>query len=279
MDDWADLRAERAPAGRIYTQEQPRRRDVAVSLLLDASGSTESWLSGHQRVIDVVKEAALVFSEALATLGDRFALQAFSGQRATDVRVRVLKGFNEPPGQTVQRRIGALEPDAFTRLGGALRHATAGLARERTRVRLLLVLSDGKPQDEDGYEGTYGIEDVRQAVAEALLQGVHVFGVTVDREGAAYLPRLFGPHGYTVIWNAEAGGSYLLRAVLGDAKPAPGPAPRSRISKSQSLGTSWLTLEVSDWYAEVERVDSVQALGEPVLEQRAAWERYERVRQ
>ncbi len=83
----------------------------------------------------------------------------------------------------------------------------------------------------------------------------------------------------TVIWNAEAGGSYLLRAVLGDAKPAPGPAPRSRISKSQSLGTSWLTLEVSDWYAEVERVDSVQALGEPVLEQRAAWERYERVRQ
>ena len=81
-----------------------------------------------------------------------------------------------------------------------------------------------------------------------------------------------------VRWNAEAGGAYLLRAVPGDAKPAPGPAPRSRISKSQSLGTSWLTLEVSDWYAEIERVDSCEALGEPVLEYRAAWERYERVR-
>jgi len=83
----------------------------------------------------------------------------------------------------------------------------------------------------------------------------------------------------TVLWTAEAGGVYVLRGVPGAAKPAPGPAPRSRISKSQSLGTSWLTLEVSDWYAEIERVPSVQALGEPVLEHRAAWERYEHVRQ
>jgi nitric oxide reductase NorD protein len=204
VDDWADRRAERAPSGRIHTQDRSRRRDVAVTLLLDASGSTESWLSGSQQVIDVVKETALAFTEALAALGDRFALQAFSGQGAADVRVRVLKRFAEPPGPTVQRRIGALEPDAFTRLGGALRHATAGLARERARARLLLVLSDGKPQDEDGYEGSYGIADVRQAVAEARLQDVRVFAVTVDREGADYLPHLFGPHGYTVIWNAES---------------------------------------------------------------------------
>ena len=79
----------------------------------------------------------------------------------------------------------------------------------------------------------------------------------------------------TVIWNARAGGVYRLRAVAGDAKPAPGPAPRSRISKSQSLGTSWLTLEVSDWWAEIEPLPSLDALGEPVLEYRAAWERYE----
>ena len=83
----------------------------------------------------------------------------------------------------------------------------------------------------------------------------------------------------SVRWNAEAGGVYSLRGVMGVAQPAPGPGPRSRISKSQSLGTSWLTLEVSDWYAEIERVPSVQALGEPVLEHRAEWERYERVRQ
>jgi hypothetical protein len=82
----------------------------------------------------------------------------------------------------------------------------------------------------------------------------------------------------TVHWIAEPGGAYLLRAVLGEPKPAPGPAPRSRISKSQSLGTSWLTLEVSDWSAEIVRLDSWEALGEPVLEHRAAWARYESVR-
>lgn len=204
MDDWANRQAERAPEGHFYTQERPRRREIAVTPLLDASGSTESWLSGHQRVIDVVKEAALAFGEALASVGDRFSLLSFSGQGPSDVRVRVLKRFEETPGPTVHRRIGALQPDAFTRLGGALRHATASLARECARARLLLVLSDGKPQDEDGYEGTYGIEDVRRAVAEARLRGVRVFGITVDREGPAYLPRLFGPHGYTVIWNTEA---------------------------------------------------------------------------
>jgi nitric oxide reductase NorD protein len=204
VEDWADRHADRPPSGRIYTREDTRRRDVAVTLLLDASGSTESWLAGRQRVIDVVKEAALVFAEALSVLGDRFALYAFSGQGAADVRMPVLKRFEEPAGPAVRHRIGALESDAFTRLGGAVRHATAGLARQRARARLLLVLSDGRPQDEDGYEGRYGIEDVRQAVAEARLQGVHVFAITVDREGPAYLPRLFGPFGYTVIWNAEA---------------------------------------------------------------------------
>jgi hypothetical protein len=81
-----------------------------------------------------------------------------------------------------------------------------------------------------------------------------------------------------VRWNAEPGGAYVLRAVFGEKKPAPGPVPRSRISRSQSLGTSWLTLEVSDWFAEIDRVDSWEALGGPVLEERAAWARYEDVR-
>lgn len=82
----------------------------------------------------------------------------------------------------------------------------------------------------------------------------------------------------TVRWTAEPGGVYLLRAVLGEPKPAPGPAPRSRISKRQSLGTSWLTLEVSEWSAEISRLDSWEAVGEPVLEHRAAWARYESLR-
>jgi nitric oxide reductase NorD protein len=78
---------------------------------------------------------------------------------------------------------------------------TALLARQRTRLRLLLLLSDGKPNDEDIYEGTYGIKDTRQAVAEACVQGVNLFCLTIDRQGSIYLPQMFGAHGYSILWD------------------------------------------------------------------------------
>jgi nitric oxide reductase NorD protein len=162
-------------------------------------------------VIDVAKLAALCFCEALSALGDRHALYAFSGQGPADVRVLVAKRFDEPYGERVRARLGALEPDHFTRLGAPIRHVTASLARSGARVRLLLLLSDGKPNDEDDYEGEYGVEDARQALFEARAQGVRPFCVTIDREGAAYLPRLFGPHGYTVLWDVEQLPLRLLR--------------------------------------------------------------------
>ena len=84
--------------------------------------------------------------------------------------------------------------------GGPIRHLTARLARQRARLRLLFLLSDGKPNDEDDYAGAYGIEDTRQAVAEARLQGVRLFCLTIDRQGSLYLGRMFGPHGYTTLW-------------------------------------------------------------------------------
>jgi nitric oxide reductase NorD protein len=199
VDEWAERSAGAAPEGRIYAQDRARRRDVAVALLADASGSTDAWVSGSARVIDVVKEAALCFCEALAALGDRHAVYAFSGRGAHGVRVQRAKAFAEPGGPTLDARIASLAPDASTRLGAALRHVTARLARESARVRLLLLLSDGKPNDDDAYGGTYGVEDARQAVVEARLAGLQVFCATIDRAGAIYLPRLFGPSGFTVI--------------------------------------------------------------------------------
>jgi nitric oxide reductase NorD protein len=203
VDEWADRRAGLAPEGRIYAQDRPRRRDVAVALLVDASGSTDAWVSGGARVIDVAKEAALCFCEALAALGDRHAVYAFSGRGAGNVRVWVAKRFAEPAGAPVDARLAGLAPDASTRLGAALRHVTGRLAEEPARVRLLLLLSDGKPNDDDEYGGPYGVEDARQAVAEARATGVQVFCATIDRSGPAYLPRLFGPAGFTVLRDVE----------------------------------------------------------------------------
>jgi nitric oxide reductase NorD protein len=203
VSEHAERRAGLAPEGRLYARERPRRRDVAVTLLVDASGSTDAWMSRGARVIDVARQAALCLGEALAALGDRHAILAFSGRGPGDVRVGVAKRFAEPWGDAVRARVAALEPDRSTRLGGPIRHATAGLARQSARARLLLVLSDGKPDDDDAYEGAYGLEDVRQAVLEARHAGVRPFCVTIDRTGPAYLPHLFGPHGYTVLWDVE----------------------------------------------------------------------------
>jgi nitric oxide reductase NorD protein len=194
-----DRSARCTPEGRVYTREQRRRRDVAVALLIDASGSTDAWVARNTRVIDVARRAALCLGEALTALGDHHAILAFSGRGPADVRVGVAKRFAEPWSAAVRARLAALEPDRSTRLGGAIRHVTAQLLRQPARARLLLLLSDGKPDDDDAYEGTYGLEDVRQAVFEARRAGVRPFCVTIDRSGPAYLPRLFGPHGYTVL--------------------------------------------------------------------------------
>jgi nitric oxide reductase NorD protein len=196
---WADARAGGATEDRLYQRVRPGRRDVAISLLVDVSGSTDSWIADHGRIIDVEKEALVLVCEALDALGDRYNLLAFSGEGPRGVDLRRLKDFSEGYGQAVRERIAGLEPDRYTRLGGAVRHATAVLCREHARHRLLLVLSDGKPNDVDEYEGRYGVEDARQAVVEARLQGLSTFCLTVDREAPVYLPRIFGAAGYAVL--------------------------------------------------------------------------------
>jgi nitric oxide reductase NorD protein len=203
VDAFADRRAGLALDDRLY-QGSPRvRRELAVCVLLDASASTDAWINGTQRVIDVEKDALLVVSEALQLIADRHALLAFSGESNRSVDVVKLKSFDERAGEQVQRRITALEPDRYTRLGAALRHATWLLDQQRLRHRLLLLLSDGKPNDVDEYEGSYGVEDARRAVIEARLGGVQPFCLAVDRHAPLYAPRIFGAHGYAVLPRAE----------------------------------------------------------------------------
>jgi nitric oxide reductase NorD protein len=200
VDDFAVRHAGRPPTGRLYLTNRPRRRDVSVAFLIDASGSTEAWVSGGQRVLDIEKAATLVFCEALEALGDRYAIYAFAGRGARDIRVLRVKGWPEKYSASVCARIAGLAGGMFTRLGTPIRHLTALLARQRTRLRLLFLLSDGKPNDEDRYDGVYGIEDTHQAVVEARVQGITLFCLTVDRHGSSYLPQMFGPRGYAVLW-------------------------------------------------------------------------------
>ena len=203
IDTFADMRAAVATDGRVYVEHRRSRRALAVALLADVSASTDGWVSDTRRIVDVEKEALLVVCEALDALGDRYGVFAFSGEGADDVAVLPLKPFEERRSLVVDRRIAALDSDRYTRVGSAIRHVTVALGREWAERRLLLILSDGKPNDVDVYEGPYGVEDTRQAVAEARRQGVAVFCLTVDREAPRYAGRIFGRSGFAVLRRAD----------------------------------------------------------------------------
>lgn len=199
----ADLRAGVTVDGRLYLSERPARRELAVALLVDVSASTDAWVSSNRRIVDVEKDALLIVCEALDALGDRYAIFTFSGTGSEHVSVMPLKRFDERSGEAVQQRIASLDSERYTRMGAAIRHLTVPLCREQSDRRLLLVLSDGKPNDEDVYEGQYGVEDTRQAVAEARRQGATVFCLTVDRAAPRYAPRIFGRSGFAVLRRPE----------------------------------------------------------------------------
>ncbi|HEX8907297.1 MAG TPA: VWA domain-containing protein, partial [Longimicrobiaceae bacterium] len=209
-----DLRTGHTVSDRLYAAVRPARRELAILLLVDISGSTTE-LVGRTRIIDVEIETLLLASEAFDALGDRYAVLTFSGKNAENVRMRVIKGFGERNGDEVRARVAALQPEGYTRMGAAIRHASALLAREGARHRLLLIISDGKPNDDDHYQGGYAVEDTRQAVAEARTHGIFPFCVTVDQEASAYLPRIFGTTGHMVLHHPEHLPLALLKVVRG----------------------------------------------------------------
>lgn len=211
IDSYADFRAGGSLSDALYQTRRTAERNLAITLLIDISGSTDSWISTNRRIIDVEREALLLVSVALDGMGEPWSIQAFSGEGPDAVIVRQIKGFEENFNNEVALRISSLEPEHYTRAGTAIRHASQDLLRQQASHRLLLVLSDGKPNDKDIYEGQYGVEDMRQAVTEATLQGISAFCLTIDRQAPAYLPRIFGAQHYALLPRPE-----LLPTVLLD---------------------------------------------------------------
>jgi nitric oxide reductase NorD protein len=197
-----DLKATGRGSHRIWRQNRPQERDLSVSILLDVSRSTESMVTGRA-VIDIAREALTALAWGLHACGDRFAIQGFSSLKRDRVWIHDCKSFDEPMTQAIEARIAALRPGHYTRLGAAMRHASAGLSREASMRRLLMIITDGKPNDLDHYEGRHGIEDSAMAVREARRAGHAVYGVTIDRDGQAWFPRIFGQGGYSVIREAD----------------------------------------------------------------------------
>ncbi|MBP2557342.1 nitric oxide reductase activation protein [Neorhizobium galegae] len=193
-----DLLAGGEATDRIHVASRARTPDLAVTILVDVSLSTDAWID-NRRVLDVEKEALLVLAQGLSACGTDHSILTFTSRRRSWVRVETVMEFDERLSPAVEDRIAGLKPGYYTRLGAALRHATADLAKRPNWTRLLLVLTDGKPNDIDHYEGRFAMEDSRRAVQEARRLGVNVFAVTVDKDAKSYLPTMFGRNGHAVV--------------------------------------------------------------------------------
>lgn len=193
----------RQPGEQLHLSLEKRERDLACLVLADLSLSTDAWVSSEARVIDVIRDALLLFGEALRSTGDSFAFCGFSSVKRQQVRFHRLKDFNEPFDNRIRGRVLAIKPGYYTRLGAAIRRASKLLEAQAASRRILIILSDGKPNDLDIYDSRYGIEDTRAAIVEARRKGLVPFCLTIDREGGGYLPHLFGPTGYAVIRKPE----------------------------------------------------------------------------
>ena len=178
---------------RLFTRMKKMDRDIAVMFLVDMSGSTSGWVN------DLVREALVLLCGALEALGDRYAIYGFSGRTHRNCELYPIKTLDEPYGAEVRQRISGITPRNYTRMGVMIRHLTRLLGNAEARTRLLITLSDGKPDDQDGYRGAYGIEDTRQALHEARHLGIHPYCITIDDEAMEYLPHMYGAANFAVV--------------------------------------------------------------------------------
>ncbi|MGA6925358.1 MAG: VWA domain-containing protein, partial [Desulfosarcina sp.] len=192
LDFILDRKAGLMPSDRLFVKRMKQVRDVAVLLLVDLSRSTANEVDDRgTRVLDVEKQAIVLFCEALKAVGDRFAIAGFSGTGPLGVDFYRIKDLDTPVDDAVKARIAAMAPQRSTRMGAAIRHATALMSPIDARVRLIIVLGDGFPNDLD-YKGAYAVEDTRRAVMEARTAAIHLKAITVNAADNRQLDRLYG---------------------------------------------------------------------------------------
>ena len=237
----ADIRTGASPDERVYSRRERLRRDVAAAFLVDLSASTDDILpeeheelpvadngrdqdirdpffdeddeydfaarmaaeAAKRRIIDIQRESVLLMASALEGLGDRYGVYGFSGYGRDCVEFYVAKEFDQPFDQGVIDAIAAMRPKRSTRMGPAIRHAAAKLDNSGAALKVLMIVSDGFPQDHDygPHRGDheYGVQDTAKSLAEAQAQGIETFCVTVDRSGHDYLRRMCPDDRYMVI--------------------------------------------------------------------------------
>jgi len=193
VEAWADASSGLEMSENIFSKMHKEERNIAVIFMVDMSGSTKGWIN------DAERESLVLLCEALETLGDRYAIYGFTGNTRKRCEIYPIKTFDDAYDNKTRGRIASIQPQDYTRMGVFIRHFNQMFEDIEARTRILITLSDGKPEDYDGYRGEYGIEDTRVALLESRQQGIHPFCITIDREGGDYLKTMYGAARYVVI--------------------------------------------------------------------------------
>ena len=193
IEAFSDIQVGLEASQNLFTKSRKIARNIAVMFMIDMSGSTAGWINEMER------EALVLLCESLEILGDRYAIYGFSGLTHERCELYKIKEFDELYSDDVKARISGIQPQDYTRMGAAIRHLTKLLHQVEARTKLLITLSDGRPDDQDGYRGPYGIEDTRRALIEAKYLGIHPFCITIDEEAMDYLQHMYGAVNFAVI--------------------------------------------------------------------------------
>ena len=205
IDAIAALRSGQMPDAAVYQTTARRRRDLAVSVLVDISASTADPVGEDgERVLDLLRDSTVVLSHALNTLGDPFSLAAFNSNGRDDVRYTRIKDFDQPFDKAAGMALAGLNAGFSTRFGAALRHAGQGLLTQPNHRRLVLLVTDGEPADIDCPDPRYLIEDARRAVQGLAARGIDVFCVGLGNANMENERRIFGQRGYVQITSIRA---------------------------------------------------------------------------
>lgn len=193
ISSYADIINGEEVSQNLFIKQRKVDRNIAVMFMVDMSGSTSGWINEMER------EALVLLCESLEVLGDRYAIYGFSGLTHKRCDLYKIKDFEESYTRQVKNRIANIKPQDYTRMGAAIRHLSKLLSQVEAKTKVLITLSDGRPDDQDGYRGAYGIEDTRRALIESKHLGIHPFCITIDEEAVEYLQHMYGPVNFTIV--------------------------------------------------------------------------------
>lgn len=208
-DLFVDIYSRHTPQENIYIAKRKHEKDLSILMLLDISLSSDSY-AANNRILDIEKQVSIMFGQILEEFNVDFAVDGFYSKTRNYCYYHTIKGFDDA-WEKSKFKIGGLHPQGYTRIGPALRHAGALLKTRNTNNKWVILLSDGKPNDYDKYEGKYGINDVKQAIRELNKEHIQAYAIAIEAEPKYYLPQMFGENHYQTITNPHEMISALVK--------------------------------------------------------------------